>query len=417
MPKFYELTPSQRLAVLVETGELTAQEADQYAHDWMVPQDVAEALTENQISQFALPLGVLRDLPVNGQQFLVPMATEEPSVIAAANNGARIARLNGGVRVVTPEHLVTGEVVFDHVTDVDFAKAQIYARQPEIYAAAQIAKPSIVARGGGLKRLKLEVLNHRFLKLSLIVDPKAAMGANIVNTIAEAVGHLVGTWLKQVPLVSVLSNAGAEPTSAEVMLDPKTLATAGEDGETIANRIAAVSDLAQVDLDRATTHNKGIMNGITAVALASGNDTRALEVAAHAFAAKSGHYAPLSRWQIQPDGQLYGQLQLPLVVGTVGGAISALPLARLNQQVAQIHEPQTLRAILAATGLVQNLAALRALVGPGIQAGHMALQANALAIAAGATGEEIALVVQALQTQPKDLATATALLQKLRQKD
>ncbi|KRM72433.1 hydroxymethylglutaryl-CoA reductase, degradative [Lacticaseibacillus brantae] len=416
MAKFYELTPSERLQALQAKGGISAEQARLYAQDWSLSPSVAGHLIENQVSQWALPLGVLTALPVNGRSHLVPMVTEEPSVIAAANNGARIARDNGGITVTVAPRLMIGEIVFDHLDQLAEAQALVTARQTEIFAQAQAAKPSIVERGGGLQQIDASVLADRFLKLSLFIDTRDAMGANIINTIAEAVGQLVGTWLNQEPLVSVLSNATPNVVKATVNLDPKTLATKDHSGLVIADKIVAASDLALVDPDRAATHNKGIMNGITAVALATGNDTRALETGVHTYASHSGHYLPVSTWQWQGD-RLVGTFSAPLIVGSVGGAIGALPMAQQNLAVMGVQSAQDLQQVMAAVGLVQNLAALRALVGPGIQAGHMALQANALAIAAGAVGPEIEAVVQQLHHQSKDLATAKAILQQIKQRD
>ncbi|MHA3066460.1 hydroxymethylglutaryl-CoA reductase, degradative [Lacticaseibacillus saniviri] len=413
MPKFYELTPQERLAALVDAGQLDQADADAYATQAALPEAVAEHLIENQIGQFTLPLGVLRDLPVNDALYQVPMVTEEPSVIAAANNGARIARLNGDITVTTMPYRVTGEVVFDGLSDLMGAKALILARETELFAVAEQAHPSIVRRGGGLKTIEVVIIADRWLKLQLAVDPQAAMGANIVNTIAEAIGHHVGQWFNQMPLVAILANHSTALTTATVQLDPATLATAHQSGEMVAERIAAISALAEVDIDRTVTHNKGIMNGVTAAVLASGNDTRAVEAAVHAHASHTGRYLPLATWQLR-DHQLVGTISLPLPVGIVGGAMNALPLVQVNQRLAHITSVETLQALIASVGLVQNLAALRALVGPGIQAGHMALQASALAMAAGATGAEIKLLTDALQSQDKTLANAKQLLNELR---
>lgn len=210
-----------------------------------------------------------------------------------------------------------------------------------------------------------------------------------------------------------LANHSTALTTATVQLDPATLATAHQSGEMVAERIAAISALAEVDIDRTVTHNKGIMNGMTAAVLASGNDTRAVEAAVHAHASHTGRYLPLATWQLR-DHQLVGTISLPLPVGIVGGAMNALPLVQVNQRLAHITSVETLQALIASVGLVQNLAALRALVGPGIQAGHMALQASALAMAAGATGAEIKLLTDALQSQDKTLANAKQLLNELR---
>nr|WP_218841947.1 hydroxymethylglutaryl-CoA reductase, degradative [Lacticaseibacillus absianus] len=410
------MSAAARRAALVESGALTAADAAVLAAAPGLTPAVADSLIENQLGQFTLPLGLARDLRVNGRVYQVPMVTEEPSVIAAASNGARLAALSGGVHVETRPHRVTGEVVFDGVADRTAAAALITARMADLQAVAAAAHPSIVRRGGGLETVTVSTPG-RFLKLSLQVDPQAAMGANIVNTIAEAVAAAVGQWLGQPALVAILTNASPQVTTATVTLTAATLATRDVDGETIAARIGALSDLAECDVDRAVTHNKGIMNGIDAAVLASGNDTRAVEAGAQAYAAHTGIYRPLAVWRQTTQGDLTGTLRLPLQVGVVGGAISALPLAQVTKRLGGYTDVATLQAVLAALGLVQNLAALRALAGPGIQAGHMALQARSLAIAAGARDTEIAAVAARLQAVPKDLAHAQAIVAELRKDD
>ncbi|WP_461224506.1 hydroxymethylglutaryl-CoA reductase, degradative [Lacticaseibacillus suihuaensis] len=414
--KFYQLTPDERRKLLVDQGHLTPADAALLAQTPMLAPDVAAHLIENQIGQFALPLGVVRDLVVNGQTVQVPLVTEEPSVVAAANNGARIAALNGGVTATAPLHRVIGEVVFDAPGDWDRAAAKLRAHEPEIRAVAAAAHPSIVRRGGGLDSLTVTRLGD-FLKLSLSIDPQAAMGANIVNTICEAVGHAAAAWLGQAPLVAILTNGGGAATVATVRLAAATLATKDQPGTAIAARIARLSTLAQVDEDRAVTHNKGIMNGISAAVLATGNDGRAVAAGAHAFAATGGSYQPLATWRLAANGDLCGRIALPLQVGVVGGATGALPVAQAALRLGGYQDVAALQTTLAALGLVQNLAALRALAGPGIQAGHMRLQANALAIAAGATGPEIATVAAGLQPGRMSLAQAQALLAAQRKDD
>lgn len=410
MTKFYELTTGERLQQLVAEGSLSPEDAALLQQATALPDDVASHLSENQIGQFSLPLGVVRDLPVNGIMRQVAMATEEPSVVAAASNGARIAGLNGGVKATAAPHRVVAEVVFDDLSDLTAAQGVLKAHEAELFQVAQAAHPSIVKRGGGLKQVTTTVVD-RFLKLRLLIDPSQAMGANISNTIAEAVAAAAGVWLDQPSLVAILTNASAQLTTATVSLDPATLATKHEAGAVIAQRIAALSDLAQVDPERAATHNKGIMNGIDAAVLATGNDTRAVAAAVSAYS----QGRPLSTWTLV-DGQLLGKISLPLPVGVVGGAISALPLAAVTLRLGGFQTVAVLQEALAALGLVQNLAALRALAGPGIQAGHMALQANALAMAAGAQGEEITQVAAALQGERKELAVAKQLLTQLRTK-
>ena len=498
--KFYRLSPQGRLQVLMQEDIITAEDMQEIAGFTGLDADTARNLIENQIGQFALPMGIVRDLEVNGKIYQVPVVTEEPSVVAAASNGARIARANGGVTAQAGSHCVTGEIIFScgsssgdaGVIDAgegyagssanscgaaDDTRGGIEAARiarilethsDDIRTVANAAHPSIVGYGGGLLSHRVEILGgdvpaacsspmpkegesagreapagredpdgrlngcrpgsgcrpydrnscrpERFVKLSLIIDPCDAMGANIVNTICEAVAAAAEGWTGCRALTAILSNnvPAASAASARVEVQPHTLATRSCSGELIARRIAELSALARIDADRAVTHNKGIMNGISAAVLASGNDTRAVEAGAHAFAARTGRYMPLSEWALNSKGNLCGEIRIPLQVGIIGGAAGALPMARLAKRIGGYPSVQEFQCVLASLGLVQNLAALRALVGPGIQQGHMALHANALAMAAGAQGSEIEQVSRILQGRDKNLEAAAEILADIR---
>ena len=481
--KFYRLSPQGRLQVLMQEGVITAKDMQEIAGVTGLDADAARNLIENQIGQFALPMGIVRDLEVNGKIYQVPVVTEEPSVVAAASNGARIARANGGVTAQAGSHCVTGEIIFscgsganscgaagDTRVGIEAARIAriLEAHSDDIRTVANAAHPSIVGYGGGLLSHKVELLGgdvpaacsspmpregelagreglsgrespggslngnrpgsgcrpydrnscspEGFVKLSLIIDPCDAMGANIVNTICEAVAAAAEGWTGCRALTAILSNnvPAASAAAARVEVQPHTLATRSCSGELIARRIAELSALAQIDTDRAVTHNKGIMNGISAAVLASGNDTRAVEAGAHAFAARTGRYMPLSEWALNIRGNLCGEIRIPLQVGIIGGAAGTLPMARLAKKIGGYPSVQEFQCVLASLGLVQNLAALRALVGPGIQQGHMALHANALAMAAGAQGSEIEQVSRILQGRDKNLEAAAEILADIR---
>lgn len=489
--KFYRLSPQGRLQVLMQEGVITAEDMQEIAGFTGLDADAARNLIENQIGQFALPMGIVRNLEVNGKIYQVPVVTEEPSVVAAASNGARIARANGGVTAQAGSHCVTGEIIFscgsganscgaagDTRVGIEAARIAriLEAHSDDIRTVANAAHPSIVGYGGGLLSHKVEILGggvpagssspmpkegesagreglagredpggslngsrpgsscrpsgcnsckpydcsscrpEGFVKLSLIIDPCDAMGANIVNTICEAVAAAAEGWTGCRALTAILSNnvPAASAAAARVEVQPHTLATRSCSGELIARRIAELSALAQIDTDRAVTHNKGIMNGISAAVLASGNDTRAVEAGAHAFAARTGRYMPLSEWALNSRGNLCGEIRIPLQVGIIGGAAGTLPMARLAKKIGGYPSVQEFQCVLASLGLVQNLAALRALVGPGIQQGHMALHANALAMAAGAQGSEIEQVSRILQGRDKNLEAAAEILADIR---
>lgn len=489
--KFYRLSPQGRLQVLMQEGVITAKDMQEIAGFTGLDADAARNLIENQIGQFALPMGIVRDLEVNGKIYQVPVVTEEPSVVAAASNGARIAHANGGVTAQAGSHCVTGEIIFscgsganscgaadDTRGGIEAARIAriLEAHSDDIRTVANAAHPSIVGYGGGLLSHRVEILGgdvpaacsspmpkegesagreapagredpdgslngsrpgsscrpsdcnsckpydcsscrpEGFVKLSLIIDPCDAMGANIVNTICEAVAAAAEGWTGCRALTAILSNnvPVASAATARVEVQPHTLATRSCSGELIARRIAELSALARIDTDRAVTHNKGIMNGISAAVLASGNDTRAVEAGAHAFAARTGRYMPLSEWALNSRGNLCGEIRIPLQVGIIGGAAGALPMARLAKKIGGYPSVQEFQCVLASLGLVQNLAALRALVGPGIQQGHMALHANALAMAAGAQGSEIEQVSRILQGRDKNLEAAAEILADIR---
>lgn len=415
--KFYQLTRLQRLDKLVTDGFLTPAARDYLWKQHGLPEAIATHLTENPIGQYTLPLGVAPGFIINNKEYVVPMVTEEPSVIAAASHGAKMIAAGGGFKTVAQPHLVVGEVVFDCIDNLDYFAKQLLAARERLWQTAVNAHPSIQKYGGGLRDMQIITLAQRFIKIILTVDPQKAMGANVINSMCEAVAHDAETIIKQPALLAILSNQALQ-SKAKATADIPFAALATKnisDGKLIAQRIAAASDLAHVDIQRAVTHNKGIMNGVDAVTLATGNDTRAVEASVQSFAASNGQYQALSTWQIQND-HLHGELTLPLLLGVIGGTISALPMAQISLAILQNPSVEKLMEVITAVGLAQNLAAVHALVTDGIQRGHMSLHANALAVSAGAHGDEIGALVKLLNQQSKmNLTTAKQLLQQLRQ--
>lgn len=440
MAAFRELSVENRIKTLQNEGAINDTEAafllKQFAEssDTTISADVANHMIEHQIGKYTLPVGVVRGLIVNGEVCDVLVATEEPSVIAAACNGARIAAATDvgyGIIARSPQYVTTAQIAFE---DADGSVAARLSRivedkekVAELLRIANASHPSISKRGGGARKCRASAL-HGFAKLEIDVDTCDAMGANTVNTMGEAVKAQLESWLGVQALVAILTNTSRVATTAEVHIPVEALASRRledsereREGKRLARRIAALSALAASDPARAATHNKGILNGIAGAALASGNDTRALESAAHAWAARSGRYLPLSKWNTETlNGKtiLHGSIEIPLQIGIVGGSISSLPMAKLAIKIGKYKNANDFRNTLAALGLVQNLAALRALAGPGIQAGHMALQSSNLAIAAGAKGAEIAEITHnILQLSPAERTTekVTQLLQKLRE--
>lgn len=439
MTAFRELSVENRIKTLKDEGCLNETEAalliQQLAEssNATIPADIANHMIEHQIGKYTLPVGVVRGLIVNDEVRDVLVATEEPSVIAAACNGARIAAtsIEGCIVANSPQYVTTAQIVFEDSDSSVAARlseiAEDCERVEELLRVANESHPSMMKRGGGARGCRVSAL-HGFAKLEIDVDTCDAMGANTVNTMGEAVKAQLESWLGVQALVAILTNTSRVATTAEVRIPVEALvsrrleeAKREGEGKRLARRIAALSALAASDPDRAATHNKGILNGIAGAALASGNDTRALETAAHAWAAHSGRYLPLSTWNTETLNQqtiLHGRIEIPLQVGIVGGSISSLPMAKLAIRIGKYKNANDFRNTLAALGLVQNLAALRALAGPGIQAGHMALQASNLAIAAGAKGAEIQQIahnLMQLSASERTTEKVAHLLKKLRE--
>ncbi|MBS9336965.1 hydroxymethylglutaryl-CoA reductase [Fructobacillus parabroussonetiae] len=405
--KFYQLTAEERLNQLNLSAEDRAfffeHQGKESAH-----------LIENYLADFALPEGLLPALLLDGQKSMIPMVTEEPSVVAAASNGARMAALGSGFfSEKASQARLTGQILF-HDVDQKLLAKRIEESKSRLFAIAKAAKPSMVARGNGLKSVAYRVLDVRHSVLELSVDTGKAMGANAVNTILEAVKGDFDDLKEQIA-GAILSNAGQE---ALVSVSTKVPVDA-VGGLKQAEKIVALAEFGQVDVDRAVTENKGIFNGISSVVLATGNDFRAVEAAGHAYAARHGAYRSLSSWALTDDQKyLAGQLTMPLNIGLLGGAMAALPMASKNLLLMGQPDLDRLKKLILATGLANNLAALKAVSGKGIQAGHMKMQARTLAIQAGAQEDEIAKVASRLAHETTfDQAKAERILGEIRTHD
>lgn len=407
---FYKLSADDRRQKLTEARHLSPMEEHVLAN---TSSDLGDELVENYITDYSLPEGVALNITVNNRPYVVPMVVEEPSVIAAASNGAHRVSRSGGFNAPQQDRQLVGQVVLDDVSDKAAVTSWLLEHQDEILTIANQAHPSMQARGGGVKSMKVRTPGD-FISVDLGIDICQAMGANSVNTMAEAVGK----WLTDKGfhvITAILSNLATQSLqTATCKVAFRYLATMEMDGKEVAQRIARLSDLAQVDPYRAATHNKGIMNGIDAVMIASGNDWRAIESGAHAYAARDGQYRGLSTWEIQ-DGYLVGKIVLPLPVGVIGGSIGLNKMTKINYHISQIKSAEELAAVTASVGLAQNLAALRALTTTGIQAGHMKLQYRSLAASVGATPAEVPLVVTQLkQRSHVDQALAKEILSTIR---
>ena len=416
LPGFAKLSPTERIEALLKEGLLTWDEAQILKEQKGLPLSIADQLTENVLSTFDLPFSLSPYFLINGRDYVLPMVTEEPSVVAAASFAAKLIQRSGGFTTQVHQRQMIGEIALTDVKDVEMASKRILEDKETLLQLANEAYPSIVKRGGGARDLWVENKGD-FLIVYLAVDPKEAMGANMLNTMLEALTDRIHELSGGQALMAILSNLATRSlVSARCAIDFKALSRNPDEAIEIAHRMELASQLAQVDPYRAATHNKGIFNGIDALVLATGNDWRAIEAGAHAYAAQSGSYKGLSHWTSQPkEKKLYGEITLPMPVATKGGSIGLNPTVQVSHRL--LGEPSAieLAGIIASLGLAQNLAALKALVTTGIQAGHMKLQARSLALLAGAKEEEVPrLVSQLLENKPFNLEKAQTLLQELR---
>jgi len=391
LPGFFRLGVAERRLRLLEATKLPAARLAAIDAGGL-PLEAADGMIENVVGTYALPFAVAVNFTIDDVDVLVPMAIEEPSVVAAASNAARMTR-PAGFTTQSSDPVMIGQIQVTNVDDVDAGAAALRGAADELVADAARLVPKLAARGGGPRALEVRVLarppgpDGGVLVAHLHVDCRDAMGANLVNTLCEALADRVARISGGRAGLRILSNLTDERAiTVRCRVDDSALGQDRATGEEVRAAIASASRFAELDPYRAATHNKGIMNGVDAVLVATGQDWRAVEAGAHAFAAKSGAYRPLATWR-EDDGALLGELVMPLAVGTVGGALHGHPAAQLALELAGVDHADRLAAVAAAAGLATNLAALRALATEGIQRGHMALHARGLARAAGATGD------------------------------
>ena len=420
LPNFRALTPAQRLAAIADAAGLTPEERQQLAEPGALGLERADGMIENVIGAFELPLGVAGNFQVNGRDVLVPMAVEEPSVVAAASFMAKLARENGGFETSSTRPLMRAQVQVLGLTDPHGARVALLRERERIVKLANSRDQVLIGLGGGCQDIEAHVFADTprgpMLVLHLIVDVRDAMGANTVNTMAEAVAPLVEEITGGTVRLRILSNlADMRLSRARVRLTPQTLDTKDRSGAEIIEGVLDAYVFAATDPYRAATHNKGIMNGIDPVIVATGNDWRAVEAGAHAYACRDGRYTSLTHWEKDASGALVGTLEMPMPVGLVGGATKTHPLARLALKIMAVRSAQELGEIAVAVGLAQNLGALRALATEGIQRGHMALHARNIALTVGAVGAEIDQLAKRM-AEEKDVRAdrALALLEELR---
>jgi hydroxymethylglutaryl-CoA reductase len=421
LPNFRAMTPAQRLAHIASACDLSPDEVQLLAKPGALSIARADGMVENVIGTFELPFGVAGNFQVNGRDVLVPMVVEEPSVIAAASFMAKLARDCGGFQTSSSGPIMRAQVQILGIGDPHGARHALLARKAEILEVANSRDKILIGLGGGCRDIEVHVFEGSargaMVVMHLIVDVRDAMGANTVNTMAEAVSPLVESISGGTVRLRILSNlADLRLARARVRLTPEVLTTKERAGAEIVEGVLDAYTFAAIDPYRAATHNKGIMNGIDPVIVATGNDWRAIEAGAHAWASRSGRYTSLSHWERDKTGALVGTIEMPMAVGLVGGATKTHPLAQLSLKMMAVRSAQELAEVAVAVGLAQNLGALRALATEGIQRGHMALHARNIALVAGATGDDVDWVARELVARKDVRADLAAELLQTRTK-
>ena len=416
---FSKKSYQERLELLKAQALLSPERQESLEQDEQMSVTVADQLSENVVGTFSLPYSLVPEVLVNGQEYTVPYVTEEPSVVAAASYASKIIKRAGGFTAQVHERQMIGQVALYQVVEPEQAQEKIASKKAELLELANQAYPSIVKRGGGARDLHIEQIKGEtdFLVVYLHVDTQEAMGANMLNTMLEALKPVLEELSQGQSLMGILSNYATDSlVTASCRLAFRYLSRQKDQGREIAEKIVLASQFAQVDPYRAATHNKGIFNGIDAILIATGNDWRAIEAGAHAFASRDGHYQGLSQWTLDLEREeLVGEMTLPMPVATKGGSIGLNPRVALSHELLGNPSAKELAQIIVSIGLAQNFAALKALVSIGIQQGHMKLQAKSLALLAGASESEVApLVERLIADKTFNLETAQRYLENLR---
>jgi hydroxymethylglutaryl-CoA reductase len=397
---FYKLSPKERLEHVKEFAGLTNEEANLLQNMGSLSLDLADRMIENVVGAFPLPLGIAVNFFINKRDYLIPMAIEEPSVVAAASYSAKMVRDSGGFYTSSTPPIMIGQIQTVRIKDPYAAKMRVLQAKEEILKKANDQDPVLISVGGGAKDLDAKVIHTTqgpMLIAELHVDCRDAMGANAVNTMAEAVAPMIERITGGRVYLRIISNLATKRLARAWCTVPKEAV----DGEEVVDGIVNAYAFAAADPYRAATHNKGILNGIIAVVVSTCNDHRAIEAGAHAYAARNGHYTTLSTWEKNENGDLVGSIELPMAVGLIGGAVRTHPIAKIALKILGVKTANEFAEVLAAVGLAQNLGALRALAHEGIQRGHMSLHARNIAVAAGATDELIDLVAEKMVEERK----------------
>jgi hydroxymethylglutaryl-CoA reductase len=397
---FYKLPPKERLQLIADYANLTEEEKGLLQQSCSLPLDVADHMVENLIGVFPEPLGVAVNFQINGKDYIVPMATEEPSVIAAASYAAKMVRDGGGFKTSSTAPVMIGQIQVVKLKDAENAKQAVMAAKADLLKKANEQDPILNQFGGGAKDLDARVIDTSMGKMVIVhlyVDCRDAMGANAVNTMCEAIAPMVEELTGGHVYLRIISNLAVRRLAKAACTVPKEAVG----GEAVVEGIAYASAFAAADPYRAATHNKGAMNGMIAVVLATGNDHRAIEAGGHAYAALNGPYTTFSKWTKNANGDLEGEIELPMAVGLIGGAVKTHPIARIAMKILGVKSANEFAEVIVAVGLAQNLAALRALSSEGIQRGHMSLHARNIAVIAGAKGSQIEAVAEQMVKERK----------------
>lgn len=392
LPGFYNLSVEERLKKVSEIANLTEEEVKAIYSTSKLPIEVANRMIENVIGTFELPLAIATNFFIDGKDYLIPMAIEEPSVVAAASNAAKMAREGGGFLTDFTAPLMIGQIQLVDVGNPFFAKFEILKNREEIISRANECDPILLKVGGGCRDIEVRILESRIGKMvvvHLIVDVRDAMGANVVNTMCEKVAPFVARIADAKAHLRIISNLAVYRLARARAVFRKDIIG----GEEVVDGIIKAYAFAEVDPFRCSTHNKGIMNGISALMIATGNDFRAIEAGAHGYAAING-YKPLTKYEVNKNGDLLGFIEIPIQAGIIGGATQTNPIAKICLKILGVKSGEELARVSAAVGLAQNFAALRALATEGIQRGHMELHARNIAVMAGAKGREIDLLAE-----------------------
>ena len=396
---FYKLSLEERLDKLRDFSGLSDEEIE-LVKNGKLSLSTAQRMIENVVGILPIPLGIAVNFLINGRDYLIPMAIEEPSVVAAASHAAKLARPSGGFQASSTDPIMIGQIQLVKSRSPRDAEKQILASKKEILNIANQQDPMLISKGGGAKDLRVRILpslTGTMVIAELMVDCRDAMGANVVNTMAESVAPLLEKLSEGRANLRIISNlADRRVARASVGISKEALG-----GEAVVDGIVDAYAFAAADPYRCATHNKGVMNGVTAVCLATGNDTRAIEAGAHAYASRTGHYSPLTRWSKNENGDLEGFIEIPAAVGIIGGITAVHPTAKICLKILGVKSAKELGEVMASVGLAQNLAALRALAAEGIQRGHMSLHARNIAAMAGAEGDLIDLVAAAMVSEKK----------------